>query len=218
MADSNVSSGLTVQQWDDKFFTEYLTENRFSGEMNVTVLVDFSNDSVTTALEVADALGDQLWGVRLDTSERLVDRSLWHDMGDFRPTGVNEVLVERVRDALDGAGHERVKIVVSGGFTGARIRDMEPSGPATWRIYTTDDAAPRSIDTYQLFAGVLWHHESTIPTPKAVRVPYELISSGSTCSWPWSRACSRRQPYRAPSKTSIQRLRIRNVSPARAYR
>ena len=90
--------------------------NRFSGEMNVTVLVDFDNDSVNTALAVADALGDQLWGVRLDTSERLVDRSLWQDMGVFRPTGVNEVLVRRVRRALDQAGHERVKIVVSGGF------------------------------------------------------------------------------------------------------
>lgn len=33
MADSRVASGLTVEQWDDKFFTEYLTENRFSGEM-----------------------------------------------------------------------------------------------------------------------------------------------------------------------------------------
>src|SRR5438874_3887096 len=38
-------------------------------DMNVTVLVDFENDSVRTALEVADALGDRLWGVRLDTSE-----------------------------------------------------------------------------------------------------------------------------------------------------
>jgi nicotinate phosphoribosyltransferase len=102
--------------------------NRYSDEMNVTVLVDFANDSVTTALEVADALGDRLWGVRLDTSERLVDRSLWHDMGDFRPTGVNEVLVRRVRNALDEAGHERVKIVVSGGFTADRIREFERSG------------------------------------------------------------------------------------------
>ena len=33
MADSRVASGLTVEQWDDKFFTEYLTENRYSGEM-----------------------------------------------------------------------------------------------------------------------------------------------------------------------------------------
>jgi nicotinate phosphoribosyltransferase len=74
---------------------------------------------------VAEALGDELWGVRLDTSESLVDRSIWHEMGDFRPTGVNEVLVRRVREALDAAGHERVKIVVSGGFDAARIRSFE---------------------------------------------------------------------------------------------
>jgi len=33
MADSRASSGLTVEQWDEKFFTEYLTENRYNGEM-----------------------------------------------------------------------------------------------------------------------------------------------------------------------------------------
>jgi nicotinate phosphoribosyltransferase len=102
--------------------------DRYADEMNVTVLVDFENDSVRTALEVADALGDKLWGVRLDTSDKLVDRSLWHDMGDFKPTGVNEVLVRRVREALDAAGHERVKIVVSGGFTAERIREFEEKG------------------------------------------------------------------------------------------
>jgi nicotinate phosphoribosyltransferase len=98
---------------------------RYAGHMNVTVLVDFDNDSVRTALEVAEALGDDLWGVRLDTSELLVDRALWHEMGDFRPTGVNAVLVRRVREALDAAGHERVKIVVSGGFDADRIRRFE---------------------------------------------------------------------------------------------
>jgi len=102
--------------------------DRFGDEMNVTVLVDFENDSVRTALEVADALGDDLWGVRLDTSERLVDRSLWQEMGDFKPTGVNPVLVERVRAALDGAGHEHVRIVASGGFEAAKIRHFEELG------------------------------------------------------------------------------------------
>src|SRR5439155_8736624 len=38
-------------------------------DLNVTVLVDFENDSVRTSLEVARALGPRLWGVRLDTSE-----------------------------------------------------------------------------------------------------------------------------------------------------
>src|SRR5204862_1306660 len=66
--------------------------------------------------------------VRLDTSERLVDRSLWDDMGEFRPTGVNHVLVQKVRDALDAAGHERVRIVVSGGFTPEKISEFERLG------------------------------------------------------------------------------------------
>src|SRR5437763_1966826 len=96
--------------------------DRFADEMNVTVLVDFDNDSIRTSLEVADALGDKLWGVRLDTSENLVDRALWDLMGTFRPTGVNPVLVGRVRAALDEAGHGHVRIVVSGGFDAAKIR------------------------------------------------------------------------------------------------
>jgi nicotinate phosphoribosyltransferase len=97
-------------------------------DLNVTVLVDFENDSVGTALAVARALGDRLWGVRLDTSDSLVDRSLWDEMGDFRPTGVNERLVWKVREALDENGFERVKIVVSGGFDAERIRAFEDKG------------------------------------------------------------------------------------------
>ena len=36
-----------------------LFAERYHGETNITVLVDFENDSVRTALEVADALGDR---------------------------------------------------------------------------------------------------------------------------------------------------------------
>jgi hypothetical protein len=99
-----------------------------SPDMNVTVLVDFENDSVRTALEVARALGPRLWGVRLDTSESLVDRSLVDELGDFRPTGVNERLVQKVREALDGEGFEDVRIVVSGGFTVDKIEAFERAG------------------------------------------------------------------------------------------
>jgi nicotinate phosphoribosyltransferase len=101
---------------------------QFAGEVNITVLVDFDNDSVRTALAVADALGDDLYGVRLDTSDRLADRSLQERHGDEAPTGVNPELVQLVRDALDARGHERVKIVVSGGFTADRIRAFEAAG------------------------------------------------------------------------------------------
>jgi nicotinate phosphoribosyltransferase len=97
-------------------------------DVNVVVLVDFENDSVRTSLEVARALGDRLWGVRLDTSRTLVDRALWDEMGDFDPRGVNERLVRKVRDALDENGFERVRIVVSGGFDAERIREFEERG------------------------------------------------------------------------------------------
>jgi nicotinate phosphoribosyltransferase len=99
-----------------------------SEDVNVVVLVDFENDSVRTALEVARALGERLWGVRLDTSRTLVDRSLWDEMGDYDPRGVNERLVRKVRGALDENGFERVRIVVSGGFDVERIREFELRG------------------------------------------------------------------------------------------
>jgi nicotinate phosphoribosyltransferase len=102
--------------------------DRFHEEMNITVLVDFDNDSVRTALEVAEALGPKLWGVRLDTSEQLVDRSLFEQMGGFEPTGVNPRLVEKVRGALDGAGYTGVRIVASGGFNAQRIGEFEAAG------------------------------------------------------------------------------------------
>jgi nicotinate phosphoribosyltransferase len=99
-----------------------------SDDVNITVLVDFENNSVQTALDVARTLGPKLWGVRLDTSEMLVDRSLWEELGDFKPTGVNERLVRKVRDALDNDGFEHVKIVVSGGFTIDKILEFEEQG------------------------------------------------------------------------------------------
>jgi nicotinate phosphoribosyltransferase len=123
-----VPHGLIASFGGDTVEASLAFADRFAEEMNVTVLVDFDNDSVRTALEVADALGERLWGVRLDTSERMVDRALWEDMGDFPPAGVNEVLIRRVRDALDEAGHGRVKIVASGGFDARKIRHFEALG------------------------------------------------------------------------------------------
>jgi len=104
-------------------FAEWASE-----DINITVLVDFENNSMETALAVARALGPRLWGVRLDTSETMVDRSLWDELGDFKPAGVNERLVRKVRDALDSDGFEGVKIVASGGFTIEKIREFEQRG------------------------------------------------------------------------------------------
>jgi nicotinate phosphoribosyltransferase len=123
-----VPHGLIAAYAGDTVRAAKIFAERYHPEMNITVLVDFENDSVRTALEVADALGPKLWGVRLDTSEDLVDHSLWNEMGGFKPTGVNPRLVEKVRGALDGAGYSHVRIVASGGFTAERIREFESKG------------------------------------------------------------------------------------------
>ncbi|HEY2259014.1 MAG TPA: quinolinate phosphoribosyl transferase [Solirubrobacteraceae bacterium] len=123
-----VPHGLIAAYGGDTVKAAQRFADRFYEEMNITVLVDFENDSVKTALEVATALGPKLWGVRLDTSEQLVDRSLFDEMGGFRPTGVNPRLVEKVRGALDAGGFSDVQIVVSGGFDAKRIREFEAAG------------------------------------------------------------------------------------------
>ena len=93
--------------------------------IRLITLVDFDNDCVGTSLKVARAVGDRLYGVRLDTSETLVDKSVIPQMGTFKPTGVNPQLVWNVRRALDAEGFNHVKIVVSGGFSADKIRQFE---------------------------------------------------------------------------------------------
>ncbi len=94
----------------------------------LVVLVDYDNDSVATSVAVARALDGRLWGVRLDTSEFMVDQSVIPQMGTFPSTGVNSALVWNVRNALDAEGFGDVKIVASGGFNVARVRQFEEDG------------------------------------------------------------------------------------------
>ena len=96
--------------------------------VDVIALVDYDNDCVKSSLDVARALEGQLWGVRLDTAENMVDKSIVPQMGAFNPTGVNPTLVWNVRNALDAEGFGDVKIVVSGGFDEERIRAFEEDG------------------------------------------------------------------------------------------
>src|SRR3954469_9462414 len=123
-----VPHGLIAAYGGDTALAARKFADRFGRDMNVTVLVDFVNDSVKTALEVAEALGNDLWGVRLDTSDKLADESLRRRYGDDAPTGVAAELVELMRSELDRHGYPDVRIVVSGGFTAERIHKFETAG------------------------------------------------------------------------------------------
>jgi nicotinate phosphoribosyltransferase len=78
------------------------------------VLVDTFKDEAEEALRVAHALGDRLYGIRLDTpSER---------------GRVTADLVHEVRARLDQEGYQHVRIVISGGLTPDRIQYFKEAG------------------------------------------------------------------------------------------
>jgi nicotinate phosphoribosyltransferase len=78
------------------------------------VLVDTFKDEAEEALRVAHALGDRLYGIRLDTpAER---------------GRVTADLVKEVRARLDIEGFQHVKIVVSGGLNPERITYFKEQG------------------------------------------------------------------------------------------
>ncbi len=123
-----VPHGLIAAYGGDTVLASKKFLEHMNGETRLVTLVDFENDCVRTSVDLANALGPALYGVRVDTSEMLVDKSVIPMMGRSKPTGVTPQLVHNVRDALDQAGHSHVRIVVSGGFTTDKIRDFEKLG------------------------------------------------------------------------------------------
>ncbi|MCR4424640.1 MAG: nicotinate phosphoribosyltransferase [Firmicutes bacterium] len=84
------------------------------------ILVDTFKDEAEEALRVAEALGDRLYGIRLDTpGER---------------GGVTPELVHEVRKRLDMAGFSHVRIFVSGGLTPERILDLSAAGADSFGV------------------------------------------------------------------------------------
>jgi nicotinate phosphoribosyltransferase len=172
-------------------------------------LVDFDNDCVAASKNVAQSLfteyiacirddnGDEakrfkLFGVRLDTSSALIDKSLVPTGVKREDYGVNPRLVHAVRKGLDDAWMEwslkqddipmaksylrEVKIIVSGGFNKDKIRwfeetdtpvDMYAVGSATFDNHgptVTDYTA----DVVQVKIGGEW-----TPMAKVGRQPNE---------------------------------------------
>lgn len=117
------------------------------------VLVDTFKDEAEESLRVAEALGDKLYGVRLDTpAER---------------GRVTADLVKEVRARLDLAGFPDVRIIVSGGLTPDRIRYfIEAGAPVNSFGVGSYVSGARPID----FTGDLKEIENR-PVAKRGRLP-----------------------------------------------
>ncbi|MDR1193741.1 MAG: nicotinate phosphoribosyltransferase [Peptococcaceae bacterium] len=98
-----------------------------AGEVR-TVLVDTFKDECEEALRVAEALGENLNYIRLDTpGER---------------GGVTPALVREVKFRLAAAGYGHVKVIVSGGLNLERIRALREAGADAFGVGSYISAAP----------------------------------------------------------------------------
>ena len=112
-------------------FARYV--DQYEPGVNVVSLVDYSNNCAGDAVAVAQAMKKtfghgKLWGVRLDTSEKMIDACIQgrdHEFPGQTLNGVCPPLVQEVRRALDRAGFPEVKIGVSGGFHPTKIKRFE---------------------------------------------------------------------------------------------
>ena len=112
-------------------FTQFCRDTNLN--VDIVSLTDYHNDVVGDSLAVARAMRDlfghgALWGVRVDTSERLVDKSLEADAmrhPERQLNGVCPELVRLLRSSLDEEGFDYVRIGVSGGFHVRKIERFE---------------------------------------------------------------------------------------------
>ena len=90
----------------------------------VTALIDYHNNVVHDSLMLAKHLGKTLRAVRVDTSKSLIDHYFDDkDTSGFDPHGVCKELIFALRKALDDAGYNWVKIIVSSSFNKEKIRE-----------------------------------------------------------------------------------------------
>ena len=89
-------------------------DRRMPDDVLRIVLVDTFKDEAEESLRVAEAMGERLRGVRLDTP--------------WERGRVTTELVKEVRARLDLAGHGHVGIFVSGGLDAARVRQFVEAG------------------------------------------------------------------------------------------
>ncbi len=113
--------GDQVKAW--KAFDKYVERN-----VKRIALIDTLYDEKTEAIMAAEALGENLFGVRIDTPKSR--------RGDIKE------IIKEIRWELDLRGYKNVKIIVSGGVNLDNIKDMIEAGADGFGVGTSVSNAP----------------------------------------------------------------------------
>jgi N4-gp56 family major capsid protein len=133
MADTLAATGLRVQRWEDKFFTEYLTENRFSESMGSDensviqvkeVLGKGKGDSTTIAL------------VNRLTNTAILGSNMLEGFEEDMSSRSQRIYIDKRRNAVRIAEMEEIKSAI----------DLRDAGRATLKDWAMKDTEQMIID------------------------------------------------------------------------
>lgn len=138
MANTTVSTGLTVEQWDDQFFTEYLTENRFAGEMGT---------SETSIIQVKENLmkkkGDR---VNFALVNRLTNDAI---TGSNTLEGNEEDMASRSFEIAVNKRRNGVRVAeIDEQFSAISLREAAKGTLKEWSLKDTEDLIIRSLSSF----------------------------------------------------------------------
>lgn len=135
MADTKVATGLTVEQWDEKYFVEYLTENRFSGEMGTD-----EGSIIQVKENLMKKKGDRINFALVNklTANAVTGTSIMEGNEEDMASRSFEVTVDRRRNAVrvDDLDEQ---------FSAISLREAARATLKEWSLKDTEDLIIRAI-------------------------------------------------------------------------
>ena len=149
MADTPAAAGLTVQQWDDKFFMEYLEQNRFKSVMgtNENAIIQVKEDlTKKKGDKITYALVNRLTGAGVTGSATLEGNE---EALDSRS---HFVTVDKLRNAVRVSEMEEQKSAIS----------LRNAGRSTLKDWIMENMRDAIIDQFNAINGVLFAAASEV--------------------------------------------------------
>lgn len=115
-----------IQQFKGSLSQTLKAYNNTFPNSPIVGLIDFNNDCLNEIKELKENNITKLDYVRIDTSKKLIDKSLqeqYAQTNDDSLFGVNHQLVCKVREQLDKLGYKETKIIVSSSINVDTIKD-----------------------------------------------------------------------------------------------
>ena len=135
MADTIVGAGLTVEQWDDKFFTEYLTENRYSSEMGTN-----ENSIIQVKENLSKKPGDRINFALINklTNDAVTGRSVLEGNEEDLASRSFEVAITKRRNGVRVAEIDEQ-------FSAISLRDAGKTTLKDWALKDTEKLIERAL-------------------------------------------------------------------------